>query len=103
MPWVSQGVLNNPGANTILADTGTMSALTFTFTVFISTQYASRVTVAIRDATNTSDVSSQLIRTLSDGPTMLTGMGGILMSLNQRLVIRAESAMLGEVQASILW
>lgn len=103
MPWASQGVLANPVANAILADTGTLLAVTCTFTIIISTQYASRVTIALRDSLNTTDVSSQLIRTLSDGPTMLTGLGGILMALNQRLVIRAESAMLGEVQASIIW
>jgi hypothetical protein len=103
MPWVSQGVLNNPGANTILADTGTLLAVTCTFTIIVSTQYASRVTIALRDSSNTTDVSTQLIRTLSDGPTMLTGLGGILMALNQRLVIRAESTILGEVQASVLW
>lgn len=103
MPWVSQGVLNNPGANTILADTGTLLAVTCTFTIIVSTQYASRVTIALRDSSNTTDVSTQLIRTLSDGQTMLTGLGGILMALNQRLVIRAESTILGEVQANVLW
>lgn len=103
MPWVSQGVLSNPVANSILADTGTLLAVTCTFTIIISTQYAARVTIALRDSLNATDVSSQLVRTLSDGPTMLTGLGGILMGLNQRLVIRAESAILGEVQASIIW
>lgn len=103
MPWSSQGVLSNPVANAILADTGALLAVTCTFTIIVSTQYAARVTIALRDATNTSDISSQLIRTLSDGPTMLTGLGGVLMALNQRLVIRAESAILGEVQASIIW
>lgn len=103
MPWASQGVLSSPGANTTLADSGALLAVTCTFTIIISTQYASRVTIALRDSLNATDVSSQLIRTLSDGPTMLTGLGGILMALNQRLVIRAESAMLGEVQASIIW
>lgn len=103
MPWASQGVLSNPVANAVLADTGALLAITCTFTIIISTQYASRVTIALRDSSNTADVSSHIIRTLSDGPTMLTGLGGVLMGLNQRLVIRAESAILGEVQASIIW
>src|SRR5437899_12769272 len=103
MPQATAGTLNSPTANTVLADTGALSIATLSFTVIISTQYASRATIALRNATNDADLWSQLIHTVSDAPTFLQGIGSIAMGLNQRLVIRAESALIGEVQASVLW
>lgn len=86
-----------------MADTGQLALAAFTFTVIISTQYSSRATISLRNALNDTDLWSQLIHTMADAPAVLTGLGSISMLLNQRLVIRAESAMIGEVQASILW
>jgi len=103
VPQATAGILSSPAAGDILADTGQLSVSTLSFTVIISTQYASRVTIALRNAANNGDIWAQLIHTSSDAPTLLQGLGSIAFALNQRLVVRAESAMIGEVQASIMW
>lgn len=103
MPQATAVILSSPAAGTVLADTGAMLAAAFTFTVIVSTQYAARITLALRDTTNASDVWSQLIHTASDHPATVLPLGSVSVSINQRLVVRAESDMLGEVQASILW
>lgn len=102
MPWVTAGVFSSPTAGTILSDSGALTAAMFSFTIIISTQYAARVTIALRDATNSTDVMTQIFKTQSDEPTALTEFN-FLVTLNQRLVLRAESDMIGEVQASLLW
>lgn len=102
MPQATSGILTSPAAGAILADTGQLSVAAFTFTTIISTQYAARATIALRNALNDTDIWSQLVHTISDTPAV-TVLGSISMLLNQRVVIRAESAMIGEVQASILW
>ncbi len=103
MPWATQGILQSPTAGTLLADTGALLAATFSLTILVTTQYSARVTIARRNALNDTDLSTHLVKTVSDAPTMLNGMGSIALLLNERIVVRAESAMIGEVQASILW
>jgi len=66
MPWATAGVLSSPTAGTILADSGALMASMFSFTIIISTQYAARVTIALRDATNSTDVMTQIFKTQSD-------------------------------------
>ncbi len=102
MAWATAGVLGSPAAGTILADSGTLTASMFSFTIIIVTQYAARVAIVLRDATNTTDVMTQLFKTQSDEPTAISEFN-FLVGLNQRLVLRAESDMIGEVQASLLW
>src|SRR5258706_15272823 len=103
MPWATAGVLSSPTAGTILADSGALLASTFAFSILITTQYAARVLVVWRNSTNNADNKSHLIKTMSDSPIMMTGMGGLTLVLNERIVLRAESDMLGEVQASLIW
>ena|SRR5258706_15398840 len=103
MSWATVGLVNDPEKDAILADTGSIAlAATLNVTIIISTQYAARAVIVLRDAQNTTDVGKQLIHTASDHPATFMGMN-VPLSTNQRLVIRAESAMIGEVQASILW
>lgn len=102
MAQATTGVMASPIAGTVLADTGALTTSTFSPTILITTQYAARATLALRNATNDADVWSHLIKTSSDAPIVTAGVGSITVGLNQRLVIRAESDMIGEVQASIL-
>ena len=92
MPQATVGVTASPTAGTVLADTGALAIATLSPTVMITTQYASRVTLALRNATNDADLWSHLIKTSSDAPVFLTSVGSIAFGLNQRLVVRAESA-----------
>lgn len=103
MSWATAGVLTSPAAGTILADSGAQLASTIPFNILITTQYAARVLIAYRNSANNADNKTQLVKTVSDSPTMLTNIGGITLLLNERLVIRAESDMIGEVQASLIW
>ena len=103
MSWATAGLLESPTAGTILADSGAQLASTTSFTILIVTQYAARVAFAWRNSTNTSDKASQLIKPVSDSPTLMIGLGGLTLLVNERVVLRAESDMIGEVQASLIW
>ena len=103
MAWATAGILSSPTEGTILADSGAQLASTTAFTILVVTQYAARVTFAWRNALNTADKQSQLIKTVSDSPTLMIGLGGLTLLLNERVVLRAESDMIGEVQASLIW
>lgn len=103
MPWATAGILSSPSAGTILADSGAQLAATAAFNILITTQYASRITVAWRNSANNADNKAHLIKTASDSPVMFTGLGGLTLLLNERVVLRAESDILGEVQASLIW
>lgn len=102
MAQATVGIMNSPIAGAILADTGALTMSAISPTILITTQYAARATLALRNATNDADLWSHLIKTSSDSPIVATGVGSVTIGLNQRLVIRAESDMIGEVQASIL-
>ncbi len=102
--WATAGVLTDPDAGVILADTGEMLATAdIQLTVIVASQYARRVILALRDDTNATDVITQRIYVGSDTTLSLPSMVGINVLINQRIVIRTENAVVGDVQATLNW
>lgn len=104
MGWQTAGVLVSPEANVILADTGAISVqATMGLCIVVSSQYARRVTLVLRDALNQTDVATQRVQVGSDDPVVLAGIPAMGVLLNQRVVVRTENVVVGDVQASIIW
>lgn len=104
MSWQTQGIVVSPDAGVTLADTGAIAlSTTLALCVVISSQYARRVTMVLRSALNDADVATQRIQVGSDDPVVIAGIPGMAIGLNQRVIIRTENAVVGDVQASIIW
>lgn len=99
--WASAGVKTNPATGTILADTGAISGGIGSYTIIVASTVVARLEVAVRDATNTSDVFMQTVPTVANGLVTINGLPADVPP-GGRIVVRNNGAITGVVHASIL-
>jgi len=100
MAWDSAGLLSSPVSDTVLADTGALTAGALTVTLIIYAPGGGGVELQQRNPTNTTTVMAQKLNIYGGIP--ITGsIGPILFSLNERLRIVADGDLTGDVQVSV--
>lgn len=102
MPWTTNGLLTDPSAGDLLADTGVLSAGFMSFTLMVYTNGGVVFDLVQRNALNTADIGSQRLSIINTGNLHAQSIP-LTLSLNQRVVIRNVNDVTGNVQASILW
>lgn len=102
MSWVSEGVLTQPLRGAVLADTGGVVAATkLTPTVFTWATKPAYLVFAQRDALNQTDVETQ--RLDCDAGFSHVDFNSISLAINERLVVRAQVDVDGDIQVSIIF
>jgi hypothetical protein len=100
MSWVSEGIKSQPRASTILADTGAViAAKTLNASVFTWATKTAYLELAQRDALNGSDVDAQRFDCQPGSERF--DFNNIALGINERLVVRAQSDVDGDIQVSI--
>lgn len=97
--WVTNGPINNPATGEILADTGAIPAGTLSLTILVFTDVGFTMNLVQRNALNTANVNIQPIAVL--GQYTVVGIPAVLV-LNQRIRLEVDTAVTGNIQASIL-
>lgn len=98
--WVTDGIVTNPVAGRVIADTGSINGGGSTYTIIVAATAITRFEVAIRNAANNGDVSVQNFFVPANGnftavlPMDVPGGG--------RVIVRTPTAVTGSVQGSIL-
>ncbi|SRR5258706_16425110 len=100
MAWSSEGKKTNPAAGTLLADTGGLPAMSLGSNLIIWSNVFVRLIIAVRNATNTADVAAQTVE--CTGNFIALGVP-VTLVLNQRLIIRTDNDIAGDVQGSIIY
>lgn len=101
--WVTEGPKTDPGAGTVLADTGALS-IGVTATIIVTGNAYFTFEIAKRNAANNADVTG-MVHPIPFTSTPLLFMASIpfTFTLGQRLVIRCQDDVVGTLQASIMW
>jgi hypothetical protein len=100
MAWSTQGRQTDPDAGTILADTGAISVGGLLgLTVVIAATTGCYCTIARRNTLNNADVESQMLAV--QGGQTAVGPLSMSISSGQRVVVRLDGAIGGDVQASL--
>jgi hypothetical protein len=101
MAWVTAGILNNPAANTILADTGALaSAGSATIQVILGADIAAVATLEHRNAANSANINAQVIATGAN-QAFIAEFPNLSWAVNERFRVRLNNAIVGNAQASI--
>jgi len=98
--WESEGLLTNPGINTLYADTGQLTAGIYDFDVIIVATAAVLPSLQHRNAANTATLFYQVMY----ASALMYGSISIRsykMATNERLRVFNTAALVGSVQASI--
>lgn len=95
MAWSSEGKKTDPVAGTLLADTGGLPAMSLGSNLIVWSNVFVRLIIAVRNALNTADVASQTVE--CTGNFIVVGIP-ITLVLNQRLIIRTDNDITGDVQ-----
>lgn len=98
--WVTNGIVTNPGAGAVVADTGAIGGGASTYTIIVAATAITRFEVAVRNAANSADVAVQNFFVTANGN--FTAMLPIDVPPGGRIVIRTPAAVTGSVQGSIL-
>lgn len=102
MGWASNGTINNPVPGQIMADSGAIVlGLVTRFNVSLWGAMGGDFELALRNAANSADVSSQMLR-LQKGQYFNEEFP-LTLAINQRIVVRAYDSMTGDFQAAISW
>jgi hypothetical protein len=99
MAWYTGGILNNPAANTILADTGAVPG--GDQKVILGADVATVCTVEWRNAANTANNAAQVIAVPAN-QSMDFDFRGIPFATGERLRVRLNTTIVGNCQVSIL-
>lgn len=100
--WVSGSILTNPADQTVLVDTGPMTAGRYLFAVIGTSSVAWVYDVQQRDSANATNIDSQR-RRVSAGTEDLLFPNKVTLAQNERLRCLLQGAIVGEVQMSIFW
>jgi hypothetical protein len=98
--WVTNGIVVNPTAGTVIADTGSINGGGSTYTIIVAANAVTRFEIVIRNPANNGDVSVQNFFVLANSnftavlPMDVPGGG--------RVIIRTPANVTGSVQGSIL-
>jgi len=98
--WVTEGIITNPGANAVLADTGQLIGSERVFLILLWDDVAGFETILQwRDADNLTNKRSQIL----SAPLALSSKLVVRFKplLNERVRILNRTALVGNVQASI--
>lgn len=101
MAWDTAGIVVDPAATEILADTGALSIGLFNFTVFIYANSFGRIELVQRNAANNADVKKQVILSLGTSEPLCFQFSQVL-SINERIIVRCKDGFTGDAQASIM-
>lgn len=100
MSWVSEGIKSQPLAGTVLADTGAMiSARTIAASVFTWATKTAYLVFAQRDSLNASDIDAQRFDCPPGSDKM--DFSNVAVGINERLVVRCQRDVDGDIQVSI--
>lgn len=98
--WVTNGIVTNPTAAQVIADTGAISGGASTYTFIVAATVVTRFEVAVRNAANTADVQVQNFFVLANDN--FTAILPIDVPPGGRIVVRTPAGVTGSVQGSIL-
>lgn len=102
MAWVSEGIITQPLAGMVLADTGgVVTAVRITPSVFTWATRTAHLVLAQRDAVNLNDIEFQ--RFDCDPGSNHMDFNSISLAINERLVVRAQADVDGDIQVSIIF
>ena len=100
--WTSGSVLTNPTANTIIVDTGALSAGRYLFAISGESDVAWVYDIQHRNAANSANVSAQRRRPASGSEDFLFP-NKITIAANERVRILLTTGVTGEIQACIFY
>lgn len=107
--WDTAGILTNPAANAILADTGPQTyptsgdgSGTLNFTVIVSSTVACIVHIELRDAANAATIKSQAVILPANGTFQSIKNLAVPLNGGERLRLRLQAAITGSAQGSIV-
>jgi hypothetical protein len=101
MSWFSAGLLANPVANTILADTGAMTvAGSAKLKLVMGADVGMVVFLEQRNAANSANINSQVLANAANSPYDLE-IPGVEWAAGERFRLRLSIALTGSAQASI--
>lgn len=100
--WNTNGIVANPTAGQIIADTGSINGGGSYYTFVIAATAASRFEVAVRNATNTADIAGNVQNFFVPANGNFTVVMPIDVPSLGRIVIRTPAAITGSVQGSIM-
>ena len=103
MPWDTNGLLSSSPSGTVLADTGALNALAYTFTAWLYSEQGTGYYVELqhRNAANTATLNSQILY-LKSGEVGQQFPFTLTMGLNERLRLTLTSSMTDTVQGSLI-
>lgn len=101
MAWDTAGIVTDPAAAAILADTGALSLGLFDFTIIVYVNTAGRIELVHRNALNNADVKKQIIYSLGTSEPIIFHFSQAL-ALSERIVVRCRDGFTGDAQASIM-
>ena len=100
MAWATGGILTNPAADAILADSGPLPAGQSNVKVMLGGNVACVATVEWRDAANATNIRSQTIA-IAVNQLIELEFPGVTFSLNERIRVRNNLVLVGSVHASV--
>jgi hypothetical protein len=101
--WNSAGILTNPAANTIMADSGPQNEGLRAWSVVCSATGSAQLIVEHRNATDTANVPNhtQGLLIAANGYAPLNPAAGIFFLQDERIRVRANAAVAGAAQCSV--
>lgn len=100
--WVSGSVNTNPADQTILVDSGAMTAGTYLFAVVGAGSVAWIYDVEQRNAANSANIDAQRRRPAAGNEDFLFP-NKVTLAASERLRCILQGAVVGEVQMSLFW
>jgi hypothetical protein len=99
--WVTNGVMTNPAANAILAESVIPADATKKFSVVVSTNVAAIVFVEWRDSTNTANLRSQAILLPANQTVQVWADFVPNFAADERIRIRLNTGVTGTMHGSL--
>lgn len=98
--WFTEGKKSSPSDNTLLADSGALTAQEWQVTILISSTIAAKVRIQHRNAANTGNIAQHEVSVGGSAPYN-TPILRIQVADNERIRVVTEGVILGDVQASL--
>lgn len=103
MAWTTEGKKSSPANGTVLADTGQLSAGTYSFKFLAtSTVVVGNLLLQLRNSGNSSTVMEQTIAT-PPGQSLTIDIGGLAVGTDERVRVVTDGTSLGALQASLFY
>lgn len=104
MAWATAGIITNPTANQVIADTGPLPATAFVPTFMCWANVSCLITLRHRNATNTADLHTQQLFLSTEGTSFqLFGLPtAVTLGANERLILTVDNVFTGQIQCSII-